>query len=66
MKLHWMKTQHDAQPAYSAEGQFGHYMVRLTAEGCRLVCFHVKSNEIAGSLSPVPTIAESPGGGTGS
>jgi hypothetical protein len=58
MKLHWMKTQHDGQPAYSAEGQFGHYMVRLTAEGCGLVCFHVKSDEIAGSLSPVPTIAE--------
>jgi hypothetical protein len=58
MKLHWMKTEYDGEPVYGAEGQFGHYMVRLTDEGCRLVCFHVESDEIAGSLSPVPTIAE--------
>jgi hypothetical protein len=58
MELHWMKMEYDGQPAHRAEGRFGHYMVRLTAEGCRLVCFHVKSDEIAGSLSPVPTIAE--------
>ncbi len=31
---------------------------RAPAEGCRLVCFRVESDEIAGSLSPVPTIAE--------
>jgi hypothetical protein len=58
MKLHWTKTEHDGQPAHRAEGQFGNYMVRLTAEGCRLVCFHAKSDGVAGSLSPVPTIAE--------
>jgi hypothetical protein len=58
MKLHWMKMDYDGQPAHRAEGQLGHYLVRLTAEGYRLVCFHVGSDEIAGSLSPVPTIAE--------
>ncbi len=58
MKLHWTEADYDGQPAHRAEGRFGHYMVRLTAEGCRLVCFRVESDEIAGSLSPVPTIAE--------
>jgi hypothetical protein len=58
MKLHWIEMAYDGQPAQRAEGRFGHYMVRLIAEGCRLVCFHVESDEIAGSLSPVPTIAE--------
>ncbi len=52
MKLHWIETDYDGQPAHRAEGRFGHYMVRLTAEGCRLVCFRVESDEIAGSLSP--------------
>jgi hypothetical protein len=58
MKLHWIETDYDGLPAHHAEGRFGHYMVRLTAEGYRLVCFRVKSDEIAGSLSAVPTIAE--------
>jgi hypothetical protein len=66
MRLHWIEMAYDGQPAQRAEGRFGHYMVRLTDKGCRLVCFRVESDEIAGSLSPVPTIAEAQGGGTGS
>jgi DNA transposition AAA+ family ATPase len=53
-----MKTEYDGQPQQQAQGKVGDYMVGLTAEGCRLVCFHVGSDEIAGSLSPVPTVAE--------
>ena len=58
MKLRWIEMAYDGQPAQRAEGRFGHYMVRLTAEGWTLVCFRAQSDEIAGSLSPVPTIAE--------
>jgi len=58
MKLRWIEMAYDGQPAQRAEGRVGHYMVRLTAEGWTLVCFRAESDEIAGSLSPVPTIAE--------